>query len=464
MVAGAVGTKEAGHDPKALASVMAAATRSPRYGRMIPLSWPKLVAGGWYPSRACASLCGPRDPRRAGEDTMPTSRSAPPVPGDLASNAGTSPSSASSETVPSRPPRAAPSLPPRPQTVSSIPRPASSSASVRAPHMVSRPPPLPPPIRRPATTSPPAPAAEPAAVMPPPAPSASASPPASPPPSPPAETPAKDEIAAKDEDAPAKEEVVAKAAEGLSAIVPPPLDAAPPEAAPDDAPEDSGDGLLEDAPPSAPPPPPVPSAPMLSLSDGGPTSAEPFPLIPTVRDVSPLSSRRREPTSVVLRAGLAFFLVALGFGIGRLTAPMPTASVQSIAHSPPASGETTPVTAAAMPPVAPPPAATVPPPTTAAAPATPSVSRDLVDQPNKPIATAATSSMPLAAPAAPVVPDLQATRRPGPPAARPVTSARSDEPESAAAAVPSATARPVNSFVQAVHDDIAEDEATHKKP
>jgi hypothetical protein len=202
---------------------------------------------------------------------------------------------------------------------------------------------------------------------------------------------------------------------------------------------------------------------MLSLSDGGPTSAEPFPLIPTVRDVSPLSSRRREPTSVVLRAGLAFFLVALGFGIGRLTAPMPTASVQSIAHSPPASGETTPVAAAAMPPVAPPPLAPVPPPTVLVPLAMPSFSRDL-EQPNKPIAAAATSSTPLAAPAAMVVPDPQATRRTGPPAARPVASARSDEPESAPAAVPAATARPVNSFVQAVHDDIAEDEATHKKP
>jgi hypothetical protein len=29
---------------------------------------------------------------------------------------------------------------------------------------------------------------------------------------------------------------------------------------------------------------------------------------------------------------------------------------------------------------------------------------------------------------------------------------------------PSATAHPVNSFVQAVRDDIAEDEADHKKP
>jgi hypothetical protein len=96
-------------------------------------------------------------------------------------------------------------------------------------------------------------------------------------------------------------------------------------------------------------------------------------------------------------------------------------------------------------------------------PATPTVSRDL-EQPNKPIAAAATSSTPLAAPAATVVPDSQAARRTGPSAARPVTSARSDEPESAPVAVPSATARPVNSFVQAVHDDIAEDEATHKKP
>jgi hypothetical protein len=33
-----------------------------------------------------------------------------------------------------------------------------------------------------------------------------------------------------------------------------------------------------------------------------------------------------------------------------------------------------------------------------------------------------------------------------------------------ASAIPAATTQPVNSFVQAVHDDIAEDEANHKKP
>jgi hypothetical protein len=48
--------------------------------------------------------------------------------------------------------------------------------------------------------------------------------------------------------------------------------------------------------------------------------------------------------------------------------------------------------------------------------------------------------------------------------APPLTSARSVEAESTSAVIPSATTRPVNSFVQAVHDDIAEDEASHKKP
>ncbi|MGO9836613.1 MAG: hypothetical protein ACLP1X_20645 [Polyangiaceae bacterium] len=54
-------------------------------------------------------------------------------------------------------------------------------------------------------------------------------------------------------------------------------------------------------------------------------------------------------------------------------------------------------------------------------------------------------------------------RRMGPAAVSPATPVRGTAATSTTEAIPPATVSTVNSFVQAVHDDIAEDEASHKK-
>jgi hypothetical protein len=112
--------------------------------------------------------------------------------------------------------------------------------------------------------------------------------------------------------------------------------------------------------------------------------------------------------------------------------------------------EMAPVATAAM--LAPiPPALTTAPSSTAAAQAAiPGGPRDLAPA-EKPLAAAALPTVPQAAYAPSVQPDSQPPRWIGAAGARSVTP------------IPSATMRAVNPFVQAVHDDIAEDDALHKK-
>jgi hypothetical protein len=230
-------------------------------------------------------------------------------------------------------------------------------------------------------------------------------------------------------------------------LPPPPVEAAAavPAAAPVEPVEAvqdiSADDVIEAAPPKVPEPLPVLSAPAASPA---------------------LSPERRESPPIAFRVGFAFLLVAVGFGAGRLTAPGSTAAYQPVARSaPPPAIETASVAAAAT--LAPIPALATPPPSSELQAAMPSGPRGL-EPVEKPPAVAAASVVPHAASAPVVGADSQASRRTGVANAPPLTSARSVEAESTSAVIPSATTRPVNSFVQAVHDDIAEDEASHKKP
>jgi hypothetical protein len=73
------------------------------------------------------------------------------------------------------------------------------------------------------------------------------------------------------------------------------------------------------------------------------------------------------------------------------------------------------------------------------------------------------STAPQAALAPTIHPPSQPPRRIGAAGARPATSVGSAEAEAMTAVIPSATTPQGNSFVQAVHDDIADDEASQKK-
>ena len=187
-----------------------------------------------------------------------------------------------------------------------------------------------------------------------------------------------------------------------------------------------------------------------------PRPAEPLPVLSLTADSAAFSPERRESTPIAFRLGLALLLVALGFGAGRLTAPGSNASVPLVARSapPPTTAPTSVAVAATLAPL---PALAPLPPASALQGAPPSLSRDLEPPAAPSVVTRATSAPALGA-------DSQALRKTGMASAPPVASARSAEAESTSAVLPSATTRPVNSFVQAVHDDIAEDEASHKKP
>jgi hypothetical protein len=248
---------------------------------------------------------------------------------------------------------------------------------------------------------------------------------------PPLESPAKDEAAASKAQSTIEPPLSAQAATPVEIL-----------------PKSAADSVIEAAPRW------VPAAPaVLAGSDGRTPLAEPSPPIPTLQEAAAFSFWRRRPTPIALRVrvGLAFFLVAFGgFVMGRLTAPTPTAPSQPLARSAAPFMEMTSVATAAM--LAPvPPALTTAPSSTAAAQAAMPGGPSGLEPAEKPLAAAALPSVPQAAYAPSVQPDSQPTRRIGAAGARSVTP------------IPSATMRVVNPFVQAVHDDIAEDDALHKK-
>jgi hypothetical protein len=112
--------------------------------------------------------------------------------------------------------------------------------------------------------------------------------------------------------------------------------------------------------------------------------------------------------------------------------------------------------------------AAAPPPSTAPVQvAKPSAAPDLAPA-EKPLVPASAPALPTMVPlaaSASTVPPSQAPRRTGAaaPAGRPVASARTAATEQATIVIPSTPAPQGNPFVQAVHNDIAEDEASHKK-
>jgi hypothetical protein len=180
-------------------------------------------------------------------------------------------------------------------------------------------------------------------------------------------------------------------------------------------------------------------------------------------------SRRRQTAS---RAGVAVALVLAGFLLGRFTAPGATAAPEEArAHRegpPAASPVDMPVNAqtaqAAMAVQAPPSVQAAPSPPAAPNPSTPTATTDV--PPEAPAQPAGgPPSAAAAAAVAQVAPPTEADR----PHWRPVAAlARSPAPSHDQAADTTATALAapasrVNPFVQAVQDDIKEDETIHKK-
>ncbi len=247
-----------------------------------------------------------------------------------------------------------------------------------------------------------------------------------------------------------KEEPAVEPLPGPTAPVLPPPDAAPVGALRDDSsaapaealPDDSAADAIEAAPPPAQPQPPVPAEPavLAAAEDALPSHAPP----PPMPAVEPAVASARAPQSVApkrLRVGFALSLLALGFVLGRLTAPRPAPASPPVARDAPPTTEVPSAATVALLPPAPP--------------------ESVTGQPVAAPLQAATAQTPTANPTPKTEHDSTPPRRSG--AAGPRSGAIAGS-ASRSDPIPTATATPVNSFVQAVHDDIAEDEASHKKP
>jgi hypothetical protein len=190
----------------------------------------------------------------------------------------------------------------------------------------------------------------------------------------------------------------------------------------------------------------------LPESDGVAAPVESAPATPPIERAVASFVGRRETAPIARGLGLPFLLVALGFCAGRLTAPRPSIAVAPLGQSAPLAAEPPPATLPATPPPATPPT-------------TPVVLAPIAPAEPPPVAAAATPSTAPPPPAATTVErDSPPPRRSVTAGARPVATAHGAEAASKTGTAPAATAHPVNSFVQAVRDDIAEDEADHKKP
>jgi hypothetical protein len=158
--------------------------------------------------------------------------------------------------------------------------------------------------------------------------------------------------------------------------------------------------------------------------------------------------------------GIAALLVGLGFMLGRLTAPAESVTSGPIAGEPPMAAKASSVEALVKAIPAPHPApveTTAPVPTAAAAPSSvPNEPVEAVGTPQAPTTAPSATRPALAHISAPDVPPRAATT------VRAVSPARSERPEPAEVTPPSSPA-PVNLFVQAVQDDIKEDETARKR-
>jgi len=204
-----------------------------------------------------------------------------------------------------------------------------------------------------------------------------------------------------------------------------------------------------------------PAPAVISGLDRRPPASGHSPPASAAKDAATSSWGRREPTPIARRVGFALFLVSLGFGIGRLTAPRPTA-FQALAPRATPSVEPTSVANAVMVPPVSPALAAAPPVATTVLAEMPTGPHD-PEPAEKALAAAALPAVPPATSAPTLEPDSPPPRRMGPAVTRSPAAVHSAESASKTAVIPSAP-RQVNSFVQAVHDDIAEDEASHKKP
>jgi hypothetical protein len=252
------------------------------------------------------------------------------------------------------------------------------------------------------------------------------------------------------------QEIVALAPEDL-APVPPPADISPPGEARVESAEQVPAEAVSLATPGAPaadraakpPPSPALAAPQLPAA---------------VRAIAswPPPGPKRAPARWI---GIAALLVGLGFILGRVTAPtpdqqpMPAKAASLEATQPmPAKAASLEATEKFIPKPHPAPSDTTVPVTTAAA--IPS------SVPNEPVAAVAAPPAPTNAPIASPAAPAHASAPDAPPhavtAVRAASTARTERIEPSEVTPPSSP-EPANPFVQAVQDDIKEDEASHKK-
>jgi hypothetical protein len=154
-----------------------------------------------------------------------------------------------------------------------------------------------------------------------------------------------------------------------------------------------------------------------------------------------------------LRVGIATVLVGAGFILGRLTAPTPSVTSRPLAAEPPMAAKASPVEALTGGNVAPAPIETTAPVSTAGV-APPSVAQDPVTVGTPPAST----NGPGTAHPAPAHTSAPAVALHAGTAVRTAAPPRSGRVEPAEVTPPSASDQ-LNPFVQAVQDDIKEDEA-----
>ena len=227
------------------------------------------------------------------------------------------------------------------------------------------------------------------------------------------------------------------------------------EAVPDEAvalatPDKSGERPVQHAP--SPPPPPQPASTVRAIDPSPP------PLAPTVRAIEswrPPAAQR----AMGLRVGIAAVLVSAGFILGRLSAPTPSVASGPVAAAPPMAAKASPVEA---PPgggnaAAPAPIETAAPASTAGV-APPSVAHDPVETVGTPPASTNGPGTARPAPAHPSAPDVPLRVGTAVHTAPPPRSERVEPAE----VIPPPSDQ-LNPFVQAVQDDIKEDEAAARK-
>jgi hypothetical protein len=229
------------------------------------------------------------------------------------------------------------------------------------------------------------------------------------------------------------------------------------EPVPDEAvglatPDKSGERPVQRAP-SPPPPPPQPASTVRAIDPSPP------PLASAARAIE--SSRPSAPQRATgLRVGIAAVLVGAGFILGRLTAPTPSVTSRPVAAEPPMAAKASPVeaplgggNAAPTAPIE----ATAPASTAGVAP--PSVPHDPVETVGTPPASTNVPGTERPAPAHPLSPALPPHAGTAVRTAPLPRSERVEPPE----VTPPTPSDQLNPFVQAIQDDIKEDEAAARK-